>query len=81
MTNYEQLFHDQLQDPQFVKAYYDARVERMMSEMLDTLKEKISRNEPKDSLMQLIDSLQQQIQQTVTLSSTGETQRLRVIHS
>ncbi len=53
MTNYEQLFHDQLQDPQFAKAYYEARVERIVREMLDTLKEKISQHEPKDSLMQL----------------------------
>ncbi len=81
MTNYEQLFHDQLQDPQFAKAYYDARVERIVSEMLDTLREKISKNEPKDNLMQLIDSLQQQIHQTVTFSSTGETQKLMVMHS
>jgi hypothetical protein len=81
MTNYEQLFYDQMQDPKFAKAYYDARLERIMSEMLDALKEKIAQNEPKDSLMKLIDSFQQQIHQTVTLNSTGETHRMRVMRS
>ena len=49
MTNYEQLFHAQMQDPQFVKAYYEARIERLVSEMLNTLKDKIIRNEPKEN--------------------------------
>ena len=29
MTNYEKLFKAQMQDPQFVNAYYEARVERI----------------------------------------------------
>lgn len=29
MTNYEKLFQAQMQDPQFVNAYYEARVERI----------------------------------------------------
>lgn len=47
MTNYEELFHTQTQDPQFVKAYYQARVERIVDEMLEILKDKITHNEPK----------------------------------
>ena len=66
MTNYEHLFQDQMQDPQFVRAYYDARVERVVDEMLDTLKDKIAHNEPKESLIRVIDSLQQQIHPTVS---------------
>ncbi len=46
MTNYEKLFQAQMQDPQFVKAYYHARVERIVDEMLESLKYKIARNEP-----------------------------------
>ncbi|MDA3915343.1 MAG: hypothetical protein PF690_00015 [Deltaproteobacteria bacterium] len=34
MTNYEKLFKVQMQDPQFVNAYYEARVERIVDEML-----------------------------------------------
>ncbi|CAN2046916.1 conserved hypothetical protein [Candidatus Magnetomoraceae bacterium gMMP-1] len=65
MTNYEKLFQAQMQDPQFVKAYYDARVERIVDEMLDTLKEKIIHNEPKKDLIQLVDSIQHYIHPTV----------------
>ena len=64
MTNYEKLFQAQMQDPQFVNAYYEARVERIVDEMLDTLKDKISRNEPKENLIQVIDSFQQQLHPT-----------------
>ena len=69
MTNYEQLFQVQMQDPQFVKAYYEARVERIVDEMLGTLKDKIVHNEPKETLIRLIDSIQQQIHPTVLQES------------
>ncbi len=69
MTNYEKLFQAQMQDPQFVKAYYEARVERIVAEMLDTLKDKISNNEPKETLIRVIDSFQQQIHPTVSQES------------
>jgi len=65
MTNYEQLFHAQMQDPQFVKAYYEARIERLVSEMLNTLKDKIIRNEPKENLIRVIESFQQDIYPTM----------------
>jgi hypothetical protein len=61
MTNYEKLFESQMQDPQFVKAYYQARVERVLDEMLESLKGRIAQNESKEDLIQAIDSLQQQI--------------------
>lgn len=61
MTNYEQLFQQQMKDPQFVNAYYDARVERLMVEMLNTLKENMFHDEPKENLIQMIDSMQHQI--------------------
>ena len=64
MSNYEKLFQAQMQDPQFVKAYYEARVERIVDEMFNTLKDKISHNEPKESLIRVIDSFQKQIQPT-----------------
>lgn len=60
MTNYEKLFQEQMQDPQFAKAYYDARLDRILKELLENLKEKISRNEPKEVLLKTIDSIQQQ---------------------
>jgi len=65
MTNYEQLFHAQMQDPQFVKAYYEGRIERLVSEMLNTLKNKIIRNEPKENLIRVIESFQQDIYPTM----------------
>ena len=61
MTNYEKLFQDQMQDPQFVKAYYHARVERIVDEMLENLKDKITRNEPKENLIRAINSFQQKM--------------------
>ena len=33
MTNYEKLFQAQMQNSQFVKAYYVARVERIVDEI------------------------------------------------
>ena len=69
MTNYEKLFQTQMQDPQFVKAYYEARIERIVDEMLDILKNKITRNEPKENLIRAIDSFQQQIHPTVSQES------------
>ena len=64
MTNYDQLFQQQMKDPQFAQAYYDARIERLFDEMLMTLKEKIFHDEPKENLLKIIDSLQQQIHAT-----------------
>ncbi len=69
MNNYEQFFQAQMQDPQFVKAYYEARVERIVDEILDTLKDKITNNEPKENLIRVIDSYQQQIHPTVSRES------------
>ena len=64
MSNYEKLFQAQMQDPQFVKAYYEARVERIVDEMFNILKDKIYHNESKESLIRMIDSFQQQIHTT-----------------
>lgn len=61
MTNYEYLFQEQMKDPQFAKAYYEARLDRILTEMLNNLKVKISENEPKESLIRMIDSIQQSI--------------------
>jgi len=61
MTNYEKLFQEQMKDPQFAKAYHEARLERMLIEFFENLKEKISKNEPKEVLLSTIDSMQKQI--------------------
>ena len=47
-----------MKDPQFAKAYYDARIERMLNQLLEDLKEKISQNEPKEVILKSIDSIQ-----------------------
>jgi len=60
MTNYEKLFQEQMKDTQFAKAYYDARLDRILNELFNNLKEKISKNEPKEVLLKTIDSIQQQ---------------------
>jgi hypothetical protein len=60
MTNYEQLFQEQMKDPQFSKAYYEAKLDRIIKELLENLKEKITNNEPKEMLLKTIDSLQKQ---------------------
>ncbi len=60
MTNYEKLFQEQMKDPQFAKAYYDARLDRILKELFENLKEKISKNESKEVLLKTIDSIQQQ---------------------
>lgn len=61
MTNYEKLFQDQMKDPQFAKAYQEARLERMLTDFLDNLKERISQNERKDVLLKAINSMQRQL--------------------
>ena len=43
MTNYEKLFQEQMKNPEFVKAYYEAKLDRKLDEMLDNLKEKYPR--------------------------------------
>jgi len=61
MTNYEKLFRDQLKDPEFVKAYREARWERMLNAFLDNLKDKISRGEPREDLLNSINSMQKEL--------------------
>lgn len=61
MTNYEKLFQEQMKNPEFAKAYYEARLERKLSEMLEDLKEKISKDEPKEVLIETINSFEKQI--------------------
>jgi len=61
MTNYERLFQEQMKNPEFAKAYYEAKIERKLDEMLENLKEKISKNEPKEILLETINSFQKQL--------------------
>jgi hypothetical protein len=61
MTNYEKLFKEQMQDPEFAKAYYESRLERIFIELLENLKEKIANNEPKETLLKTIDNIQHQL--------------------
>ena len=61
MTNYENLFQEQMKIPQFAQAYHDARLERVLNEFLEILKEKIDRNESKEVLLKTINSMQRQI--------------------
>ena len=61
MANYEKLFREQMKNPEFAKAYHEAKLERKLDEMLNDLKEKISKNEPKEVLLRSIDSIQQQV--------------------
>lgn len=72
MTNYEQFFFNQMQDPQFAKAYYEARMERIVNDMLDVLKDKISHNEPKENLIQMINALQENVHVTVAGAQNQE---------
>ncbi len=61
MTNYEQLFQEQMKDPEFAKVYHESRIERVFSELLENLKEKISNNEPKEVLLKTIDNMRHQL--------------------
>jgi len=61
MTNYEKLFQEQMKDPEFAKAYHESRIERVFSELLENLKEKISNNEPTEVLLKTIDNMQHQL--------------------
>ena len=61
MTNYERLFREQMQNPEFAKAYHEAKLERKLDEMLEDLKEKIDSNAPKKVLLETINSIQHQI--------------------
>ncbi len=61
MTNYDKLFQQQMKDPEFVKAYREARLERMLNEFLENLKERISKDEPKEVLLNTINSMQRQL--------------------
>ena len=62
MTNYDILFQEQMNNPEFAKAYYEARIERQIDEILQDLKEKISRDGPKELLIRTIEKFQKQLQ-------------------
>jgi hypothetical protein len=61
MTNYEKLFQEQMKDPEFAKAYYESRLERIFNDLLENLKEKINSDEPKEILLKTIDNMQHQM--------------------
>ncbi len=61
MKNYEKLFREQMQNPEFAKAYHEAKSEKKLDEMLDDLKEKIDKDAPKNLLLETINSIQHQI--------------------
>jgi hypothetical protein len=61
MTNYEKLFQEQMQDPEFAKAYYESRLERIFNDLLENLKEKNASDEPKEVLLKTIDNMQHQL--------------------
>jgi len=67
MTNYENLLQEQMKDPEFAKAYREARIERMLNEFLENLKDKITKNEPKEDLLNTINSMQRQLGRESTL--------------
>ncbi len=64
-TNFENLFQEHMQDPEFAKAYREARLERMLNEFLENLKDKISTNQPKEDLLNTIISMQKQLNSQV----------------
>ena len=61
MTNYEKLFREQMRNPEFAKAYHEAKLERKLDELLDALTEKIARNASEKVLLDTINSIQHQI--------------------
>ena len=61
MTNYDKLFQGQMKDPEFAKAYREARWERLLTEFLESLKDKISKDESKENLLNTINSMQKQL--------------------
>ncbi len=60
-NNYDKLFQEQMKNTEFVKAYNEAKLERRFLEILEDLKEKIIRNEPKEVLLETINTFQHQI--------------------
>ncbi|MGE0082999.1 MAG: hypothetical protein AB7S75_01120 [Desulfococcaceae bacterium] len=69
MTNYEKLFQEQMKNPEFAKFYFEAGTERMLSELPDNLKQKISDNEPKEILLKAVESIQGRIKDNMHLQS------------
>lgn len=61
MTNYEKLFQEQMRDLEFAKAYRETRLERMLNDFLENLKEKITKDEPKENLINTINLMQRQL--------------------
>ncbi len=61
MTNYEKLLQEQINNPEFAKAYREARLERILNEFLEILKEQICKNEPREVLLKTISSMQRRI--------------------
>lgn len=68
MTNYEKLFQEEMRNPEFAKAYHEARLERIFDEFLEMLKEQIDKNESKEVLLKTISSMQRRISSLQTSS-------------
>lgn len=50
-----------MKNPEFAKAYHEAKLERRLDEKLEELKEKITSNASKKVLLETINSIQHQI--------------------
>lgn len=68
MTNYEKLFQEEMKNPEFAKAYREARLERILDEFLEMLKEQIYKNESKEVLLKTISTMQRRISSLQTSS-------------
>ena len=61
MTNFERLFQEQMNDPEFAKAYHESQLERIFCEFLENMKEQISSGASAESLVHSIDDIQNQL--------------------
>lgn len=60
-ANYENFFQEQIKNPEFAKAYREARLERILNEVLEILKEQIYKNESKGTWLKTIDTMEKQL--------------------
>ena len=65
MTNYDKLFQEQMKDPEFVKAYYEARLERISNEVLENLKNDVLKDEAKEVIVKDINFIQEKLRKIV----------------
>lgn len=67
MTNFEKLFNKELKNPEFRREFMKARIERLLTDSLNEIKNKPKKNIPKKDIIYFINNLEKNISKQVEI--------------